>query len=67
MNEWPVYGMYQPDALKVYSHKGVDYILTANEGDSKDYKGFSEETRVKDIQLSENFGKKGVSRCKIIT
>ena len=49
--------MYQPDSIKVYTHKNVDYILTANEGDSKDYDTFSEERRVEDEILSANFGK----------
>ena len=57
LNPWPVYGMYQPDSIKVYTHKNVDYILTANEGDSKDYDTFSEERRVEDEILSANFGK----------
>ena len=56
MQQWPVFGMYQPDAIHVYTHKGEDYIITANEGDSKDYKYFSEEDRVDDLKLSENFG-----------
>lgn len=32
---WPVYGMYQPDAIGVYSMNGIDYLVTANEGDSR--------------------------------
>lgn len=48
---WPVMGMYQPDALAIYSVPGQDYIVTANEGDSRDYDGFSEEARVKDLDL----------------
>ncbi|XP_041375490.1 mesenchyme-specific cell surface glycoprotein-like isoform X2 [Gigantopelta aegis] len=37
MSAWPIYGMYLPDAIKLVTWKGVDYIVTANEGDSKDY------------------------------
>lgn len=44
----PVKGLYQPDAV-VYMEGG--YILTANEGDARDYDGFSEEERVKDLTL----------------
>lgn len=58
MKSWPIYGMFQPDAIKVYTHQGVDYIIMANEGDSKDYgPKFSEEVRVGDIVLSDLFGK----------
>lgn len=48
---WPVYGMYLPDAIKSYTTGGNTYYVTANEGDSRDYDGYSEETRVKDLTL----------------
>lgn len=48
---WPVKGMYQPDAIASYMFRGRTYIVTANEGDSRDYGGFSEEARVKDLVL----------------
>lgn len=31
-----VYGMYQPDTIKTYRVNGVDYFVTANEGDDRD-------------------------------
>ncbi|WAR09968.1 GIGA3-like protein, partial [Mya arenaria] len=61
MRPWKVMGMYQPDAIKVYRFKGTDYIITANEGDSKDYTYFSEEVRVKDLHLSDMYGRLKVS------
>lgn len=48
---WPVFGMYQPDAIASYKVHGRTYIVTANEGDARDYDGFSEEVRVKDLAL----------------
>jgi 2',3'-cyclic-nucleotide 2'-phosphodiesterase/3'-nucleotidase/5'-nucleotidase len=51
IQNWPVYGLYQPDAIATYSADGKTYIVTANEGDSRDYEGFSEEERVKDVEL----------------
>ena len=52
---WPVKGMYQPDTIVVVSKEIngeiYDYVLMANEGDAKDYDGFSEEVRVKDLTL----------------
>jgi DNA-binding beta-propeller fold protein YncE len=43
---WPVLGMYQPDGIASYQVNGETYIVTANEGDARDYDGFSEEVRV---------------------
>ncbi|HMB91282.1 MAG TPA: choice-of-anchor I family protein, partial [Rhodothermales bacterium] len=48
---WPVLGMYQPDAIAAYSHQGTTYLVTANEGDARDYDAFSEEERVEDLTL----------------
>lgn len=49
----PAYGMYQPDAIAYYSVNGMDYVVTANEGDARDYDGFSEEDRLDDFLLDE--------------
>ena len=46
---WPVFGMYQPDAIASFQHKGKTYLITANEGDARDYDGFAEEERVEDL------------------
>ena len=47
----PTLGMFLPDAIATYEVDGKTYILTANEGDSRDYDGYSEEVRVKDLIL----------------
>lgn len=70
IQNWPVLGMYQPDAIATYQARGKTYIVTANEGDARDYDGFSEETRIGDLvldpiaypdaatlQLDENLGR----------
>jgi hypothetical protein len=44
-----VFGMYQPDTIVSYQWNGANFILTANEGDARDYDAFSEEIRVRDI------------------
>lgn len=44
-------GMYMPDSAACYQVDGKTYIVTANEGDSRDYDTYSEETRVKDLTL----------------
>jgi hypothetical protein len=51
MGSWPVHGIYQPDAIAAFSVGGVDYLVTANEGDARDYDTFSEEARVGDDEV----------------
>lgn len=47
----PVRGMYQPDAIAWFTIDGDSYLLTANEGDVRDWDGYSEEVRVKNLDL----------------
>jgi 2',3'-cyclic-nucleotide 2'-phosphodiesterase/3'-nucleotidase/5'-nucleotidase len=54
IENWPVNGIYQPDAIAFYSRGGKDYILTANEGDAREYEGtpgYVGEDRIKDVTL----------------
>jgi hypothetical protein len=44
-----VFGMYQPDSIVAYEWNGASFIVTANEGDARDYDAYSEEIRVRDI------------------
>lgn len=46
-----VYGIYMPDAIAYFFHNGTPYLFTANEGDSREYKGFSEMKRVSTVLL----------------
>lgn len=78
-----LYGMYQPDTISSFQWQGATFVLTANEGDSRDYNGYSEEVRVKDIidpdemnkTLSTELqaiydasgGKNGLGRLKVTT
>ncbi|NRA50999.1 MAG: hypothetical protein HRU12_17855, partial [Phaeodactylibacter sp.] len=48
---WPVKGMYQPDALDYFNVGGQGYLITVNEGDARDYDGYSEEFRVGDDEI----------------
>jgi hypothetical protein len=74
IQKWPVFGMYQPDTIEVYETNGMTYLVTANEGDSRDYDAWTEEFRIKDLQLdsqafpdaatlqlNENLGRLGVT------
>ena len=42
MATWPVKAFYMPDAIASYSVGGTTYVITANEGDAREYTGYSE-------------------------
>ena len=42
----PVFGLYQPDAIAAYEVDGATYYVTANEGDARD-----EDERIEDLEL----------------
>lgn len=44
---YPVKGMYQPDAIAYYTVGGTGYLVTANEGDAREWTGLVEESRVR--------------------
>lgn len=50
---WPILGMYQPDAITSFSFNGTTYLATANEGDARDYTGFAEEARISSLDLDD--------------
>lgn len=69
LKNYPVFGLYQPDAIATFAVKGKTYYITANEGDTRD-----EAKRVADLvldptafpnaaelQLEENLGRLNVS------
>jgi hypothetical protein len=43
---WPVQAFFIPDAMANFTVNGTTYIVTANEGDEKEYSGFEERTTV---------------------
>ena len=43
---WPIKAFYIPDAISNYTVAGTNYIITANEGDEKEYGSFTERTTV---------------------
>ncbi len=47
-----LFGMYQPDGIATFSSGGTTYVVTANEGDARDFDDvLEEEERVKDLTL----------------
>lgn len=51
IRNWPILGMYQPDGIDDYRFRGKTYLVTVNEGDARDYDGFSEEERIGGLDL----------------
>ncbi|MDZ7901161.1 MAG: hypothetical protein U5L01_00825 [Rheinheimera sp.] len=56
-----VFGMYQPDTIASYGWKGASYIVTANEGDARDYAGYTKQKRVSAITRSPELQAKQAS------
>ncbi len=48
---WPILAYYMPDAIESFQVGKTNYLITANEGDTRDYDGYGEEERVKDMIL----------------
>ncbi len=51
LSNFPVKGFYQPDAIASYTVGGVNYYITANEGDARAYTGLNEESRFSALNL----------------
>jgi len=45
---WPIFGMPMPDGMDSFNIGGVNYLITANEGDARDYDTYSEERKLDD-------------------
>jgi hypothetical protein len=76
---WPVFGMYLPDAIDSFRVGGTTYLITANEGDSRAFSGLNEEARVGDagivldpsafpdaaaLKMSRNLGRLRITNTK---
>ena len=48
---WPIMGMYMPDAIATYAVGDKNYIVTANEGDAREWGDFDEEISFDDVQV----------------
>jgi hypothetical protein len=45
ITNYPIFGMYQPDAIASFTSGGRTFLITANEGDVREYSGFTEVLR----------------------
>ena len=74
ISSWPgLYGMYMPDAIAQYQANGKTYLVTANEGDAREWlrdeakyfeggdlnAGYAEEIRIKHLFKKAGFDAKG--------
>ncbi|MDF8263859.1 choice-of-anchor I family protein [Luteipulveratus flavus] len=48
LQHWPVHGLAMPDTIASYETKGKTYLVTANEGDAREWGSYAEPIRVKD-------------------
>jgi hypothetical protein len=51
IRNWPVKGVYMPDAIGHYKFGSGTYLVTANEGDAREYDNFVEVARVSSLTL----------------
>ncbi|WP_437185193.1 choice-of-anchor I family protein [Planctomicrobium sp. SH668] len=54
IRNWPIHGMYQPDGIANFQVGGQTYLITANEGELRNFEALPEEIRVADLQLNRN-------------
>ncbi|RVU35665.1 alkaline phosphatase [Rheinheimera riviphila] len=68
-----LFGVYQPDTITNYQWKGATFIVSANEGDSRDWSAYSEEARVSAMPRSAElvakqagvYSSNGLARLKV--
>ncbi|MCC6574144.1 MAG: choice-of-anchor I family protein [Planctomycetes bacterium] len=48
---WPIQGLYLPDAIKSYTVGGTTYLVTANEGDQREWGTVNEDTALNAVTL----------------
>jgi len=49
---YPIKGMYLPDALATFSANGQTYFVTANEGDVREWNAYEEAVRLSDVNYT---------------
>lgn len=48
---WPLKGLYMPDTIATYEVAGSTYLVSANEGDGREYDGFNELLSFEDAEV----------------
>jgi len=49
-----LFGLYQPDSIASYMVAGNTYVVTANEGDAREYGDFEDEKKIKKLELDSS-------------
>lgn len=52
-----VYGLYQPDTIAAYRVNGLDYYVTANEGDDREYDAWEDYAKTSKLKKKAKFTK----------
>jgi len=52
LRNWPIKSFYLPDAISYFSVNGTPYLITADEGDAREYSTFDEQKRVSSLKLN---------------
>lgn len=68
-------GLYQPDTIASYQWQGSSFVVTANEGDARDWPGYSEQKRVAAVTRNTDlvaaqsamYNKDGLGRLNVTT
>ncbi|MCR9154551.1 MAG: choice-of-anchor I family protein [Bacteroidetes bacterium] len=51
-NHFNLFGLYQPKAISYHSDASGSYILSANEGESRNYSAFTDNERINNVNLN---------------
>lgn len=52
LKNWPIKSFYLPDAISYFTVNGTPYVITADEGDAREYSTFDEQKRVSSLKLN---------------
>ena len=61
-----LYGIYMPDGVTSFEQEGTTYLLTANEGDSRDWPGYSNEITTS-VPFTLNTGTPEAPQTTVVT
>lgn len=66
-----LYGMYQPDSISSYEVSGAVYLVTANEGDGREYADddntyYINEAKIKNLDLDDSIASEYEMKTKTI-
>lgn len=64
IKNWPLKGLYMPDAIASAEIEGKTYLLTANEGDGREYGDYSDEAKIGKLDLDPGAFPKGYMTLK---